>query len=182
MPIGSYTALPHVVHSLLEFRPQRLLDLGIGFGFFGGVVRQWLDYGVKPWKSYLVGVESFEGYGNPMWDLYNLVVVDTIENYLASCEETFQGVVLSDVVEHFSREDGWAVMNRATELLEPGGRMLVATPSVFVEQGAVHGNPREAHQSLWTTDDLAELGFKVLLDGKPDQFLSEMIVAEWTKK
>ncbi len=35
-----------------------VLDLGAGMGFYGAVVRQWCDSGVRPWRTRLVGVEN----------------------------------------------------------------------------------------------------------------------------
>lgn len=181
MPIGAYPIIPHLAHLLRELRPQRILDLGIGSGFFGAVVRQWLDYGVRPWTTHLVGVEIWAEYGNPLWDLYDLVVVDSIQNYLTRNTETFDCVVLGDVLEHFEKEEGYHVMNHITQCLNPNGRLLVATPAVFVRQDATHGNEFERHRCLWSVEELEEIGFRILLDGQPDAFHSQMIFAEWTR-
>ncbi len=181
MPIGGYTVVPYVVHALREFRPASVLDLGAGSGFFGAVVRQWLDYGVQPWNTKLIGVEAHAGYTNPLWDLYQFMMVGSIEQFLASNQDLFECIMLGDVIEHFDKPVGLAVLESCTKILQPRGRMYVATPSVFVPQEAVHGNELERHRSLWTAEDLQQLGFEILLDGKPDQFYSEMLLAEWTK-
>jgi len=78
MPIGSYAATVPLVQTLIRARPRSVLDLGMGFGCGGVVVRQWLDLGVRPWKTYLVGVEVWSDYRNPVWDLYSAVYVQTI--------------------------------------------------------------------------------------------------------
>lgn len=59
MPIGNSVAVPYVVQHLMKRGPQRVLDLGIGFGMYGAVVRQWHDRGVRPWRTHLTGVEVF---------------------------------------------------------------------------------------------------------------------------
>lgn len=181
MPIGSFSLVPHIANRLCTTRPSRLLDLGIGFGLYGGVVREWIDQGVQPWKSYLVGVEVFGAYGNPMWDLYDLVFVESIEDYLARPAEQFDCILLTDVIEHFTREQGVPILSTLAERLAPGGHLIVGTPGAFFEQGAVYGNEYERHRSLWSGDDFLSRGFSLMLDGTPDQFGNRMILAEYQR-
>ncbi len=179
MPIGSYSLVPYVADRLWKDRPRRVLDLGIGMGMYGAAVRQWVDLGVQPWTTYLVGVEACAEYRNPLWDLYNLVVVDTIQNYLAKNTEPFDFVIFSDVIEHFVKDEGTRLIRMIQPIISPGGHLLVGTPAIFEEQGAVHGNEFERHRSLWAASDLAELGFRVIVDGKPDAFGCRMLLADW---
>jgi hypothetical protein len=179
VPIGSYSLVPYVADNLCRNRPGGVLDLGIGFGSYGAVVREWLDFGVAPWLTYLVGVEAWPKYGNPLWDLYNIVYVDTIQNYLDQRTERFDCVLMTDVIEHFTREEGTQILDAVRERVAPGGRLLVGTPGWFFTQDAVYGNEFERHRSLWTVDDFHQGGFSVILDGKPDQFGNRMILAEW---
>src|SRR4029434_7034396 len=106
MPIGSYAAVPPLVQSLLQGQPRSVLDLGMGFGGGGVLVRQWLDQGVRPWKTFLAGVEAWPDYRNPVWDLYNVIYAQTIERFLASSDETFDCVLFCDVLEHFEKAAG----------------------------------------------------------------------------
>jgi hypothetical protein len=81
MPTGC-CSLVAIATQFVVFRPGSVLDLGIGTGFYGAVVRQWLDGGVRPWRTRLVGVEGFATYRSPCWDLYDEVVVPSIERFL----------------------------------------------------------------------------------------------------
>lgn len=179
MPIGCYSLVPHVAFHLAVERPARVLDLGVGFGLYGAVVRQWADLGVWPGRTWLVGVEGFAGYRSPAWDLYNLIVVDSIENYLARAAETFDCILLNDVIEHFDKPAGLAVMNRARQLLAPGGSLFVGTPAWFFPQEAVYGNELERHRSAWSAADFSSLGFELLSDGLPDRWGNQMLLARW---
>lgn len=62
MPIGCCSLIPTIATQFVVFRQGSVLDLGIGMGFYGAVVRQWLDGGVQPWRTRLVGVEGFAAY------------------------------------------------------------------------------------------------------------------------
>jgi hypothetical protein len=153
--------------------------LGVGFGLYGAVVREWVDMGVRPWKTVLVGVEAHARYANPLWDLYSLMIVDTIESFLAGHNESYDAVLLLDVIEHFEKSRGATLLEEALRRVGSGGRLLVATPGEFVSQGAVYGNPRETHRSHWSVQDFLDRGFRILRDDQPDPFGGRTILAEW---
>jgi hypothetical protein len=181
MPIGSYAATAPLVQSLIRAHPRSVLDLGMGFGFGGVVVRQWLDLGVRPWKTYLVGVEVWSDYRNPVWDLYSAVHVQTIEQFLATSTEAFDCVLLGDVIEHFEKEAGTWLLKDLQGRVAPRGCLLVATPARFFPQGACYNNEWERHRSLWTESDFAALGFTCERTGRQDFFCGECLFAHWSQ-
>lgn len=169
MPIGALAAVPHLARYFVYERPVRVLDLGIGFGFYGSVVRQWCDEGVQPWRTWLTGVEVWADYRSPCWDLYDAVFVRTIQEYLNAHTEQFDCVLLNDVLEHFERDEGTALLQRLKLTVTPGGALFVCTPGNFVAQGAAHGNPFEKHRCVWTSEELEGLDFETILSGTEQQ-------------
>ena len=181
MPIGSFTIVPHLAHELSLRQPRRVLDLGMGSGFLGAVVRQWVDLGVRPWRSFLLGVEGWADYRNPLWDLYDVVVVDSIQSFLAGTSERFDCVLLCDVLEHFPKEEGLALLARCRPYVQPGGLLVVATPAEFIDQPAEYGNPLECHRSLWDAGELEALGLRIVLSGRERQVaFTPTLLAFWS--
>ncbi|MGE0635167.1 MAG: methyltransferase domain-containing protein [Bacteroidia bacterium] len=169
MPIGCASFVPEIVFDLFKEgrKPSRILDLGIGMGIYGAVVRQWLDMGVSR-NTYIMGVEGFSKYENPCWQLYDYVHVCSIQSYLdnsLSEEDFFDCIFFFDVIEHFEKEEGIDVLKKAIKKVSSGGLIYVGTPSVFCEQSDVYGNTFEVHRSLWSADDFTSLGFSSLIDG-----------------
>ena len=178
MPIGCCSCVPLVAARLAAQRPATVLDLGIGMGFYGAVVRQWLDSGVRPWATTLVGVEGWEGYRNPAWDLYDRVIVRAIEEFLSERPAGWwDAVMLLDVIEHFPLPVGDGIIELAFDATAPGGQLIIATPAVWMEQGAVYGNEYERHRSLWTPEMFTAQGFEIVTDGSPDHVGNQMILA-----
>jgi len=168
MPIGCHSLVPFVMHGLVERRPAKVLDLGIGFGFYGACVRQWLDYGILPGAgTELVGVEAWPEYRSPLWDLYNRIYCQPLEIFLEQSSEQFGAILLLDVIEHFAKEVGEALIPRLQALTAPGGQLFIGTPAVFMPQGDFCGNPFERHQSLWTGPDFQRHGFTFLSMAAP---------------
>ncbi len=176
MPIGCCSLVATLATQFVVFRPGSVLDLGIGMGFYGAVVRQWLDGGVQPWRTRLLGVEEFAAYRNPCWDLYDEVIPTAIERFLESNADTWDAILLLDVLEHFEHALGEAILDELRRRLSPGGRLFVGTPAIWMDQGAACGNELERHRSLWTADDLRASGFELLDDGTIDRFGNQMLL------
>lgn len=197
MPIGSYSLTYHIADELCKHMPKSVLDLGIGFGLQGALVRQYMDHGVQPWKTKLIGVEAFEKYHNPCWDLYDIVHVNNIEDYLTGStgqntmrelnfpDEDYQYkpdfIIMTDVIEHFSMPIGYGIIKQCQDLLAPKGVLLIGTPAVWAEQGPVNGNPYEEHKSLWKWNEFPP-GFEVIKNGSPDANGHMMILVKYVKK
>ncbi|WP_164101045.1 methyltransferase domain-containing protein [Candidatus Laterigemmans baculatus] len=164
MPIGSYMAIPTIARELIDRQPATILDLGMGFGMLGAAVRQWVDLGTKPWRTFLTGVEVWSEYRNPVWELYDLIYLRDIREHLRSDSRLYEMVLLGDVIEHFEQQDASDVLASIERRLAPGGCSLVITPAREMVQGPAHGNPYETHRSVWTAERLRQHGYEVLLD------------------
>lgn len=180
MPIGSFEAVPFVASTLLAMQPRRVLDVGLGFGLYGAAVRSWVDLGVRPWRTFLVGVEGFSAYRNPTWDLYDMVFEQPIERFLSVHAENYDVVLAADIIEHFDQLTGIELLKQLKQRVAPGGRLIVVTPAVFFAQAAVYGNEYEVHRSFWSKADLELHGLVVTLDGRHSPHGIPTFVAEWS--
>lgn len=189
MPIGSYALTYNIAHEIWKKQPARVLDLGIGFGMQGALVRQYVDQGVEPWKTWITGIEGFVEYQNPVWDLYDVVKIMSIQEWingtLRQNKETNQEckydmIIMTDVIEHFEKQEGLDIARKIMELLNPGGIVLIGTPAIFQEQGAAYGNEFERHRSAWGPYDFPA-GYDIIQDGSPDKDGHQMILVKYTK-
>ena len=180
MPISSFSIVSLVACELNYKMPSTVLDVGCGSGFYGAVVKNFVDMGWKD-KCQMVGVEPFEAYKNPMWDLYRQVYTRTIQAHLSLTKDwLYDCILFLDVIEHFRRLEGLALLEQLTEKLMPGGVLLASTPGDFQEQGAVYNNDMERHLSFFEDEDFTSRGFILLRTGKTeDQFHQRMTVAKY---
>lgn len=167
MPVGSFVAPNPIISLLVRYHPKSVLDLGVGFGFYGVAVRNFLDVGVRPYKTWLAGIEGYERYRNPCWELYDKVKVGRIQDVefqtlLPPAKKRWACILMSDVLEHFDTEEGVRQIERAKASLARRGILIVSTPGKFDAQGAAHGNELERHRSLFVSKDLEPLGFKMI--------------------
>ena len=180
MPIGSFSAFGKVIQGVLASNPKSVLDLGIGFGMNGCGVRNWLDLGIEPFNTVLVGVEVFEDYWNAAWDLYDKVHLTDIKSYLKECidkGQKYDTIIMTDVIEHFTKEDGLLVLNMMKQVCNVS--CIVSTPAIWMEQGNTYRNVHEAHRCLWTVEDFKGAGFGIVMNGDLDNYGHKMIVADY---
>ena len=180
MPIGSFSSFRDVIRLVLLNHPGSVLDLGIGHGINGAGIRNWLDVGME-YKTKIEGVEGFN-YRSPLWDCYNVVHECTIEKFFEIDGRKWDCILLTDVIEHFTKDDGVWVITRCKERLNDGGLFIVVTPGVWIDQGAAYGNELETHKSLWSPMDFMAHGFHIIKDGTLDDMGYMMIVAEYQNK
>jgi 2-polyprenyl-3-methyl-5-hydroxy-6-metoxy-1,4-benzoquinol methylase len=185
MPIGSYSSFRDIMRQVLMHSPKTILDLGVGHGINGAGIRNWLNVGIKGnYKDTIViGVEGFREYHSPLWACYDMVYVSTIQQYLEHEDKQFDCVLMTDVLEHFDKDEGNAVISKIVrDVLAPGGILLISTPAVWIEQGAAYGNELETHRSLWHfTDFIGMQGVEIIKDGREDDMGYKMLVVKITK-
>lgn len=175
MPIGSYAILSCIMQEAQCKQPKSILDVGIGYGIYGPAFRQWLDMGVKPYKTIIDGVEGFAAYKSAAWQEYNSIAVQDIAHFESQFK--YDMIVFSDVIEHFDKLQGAHIVSKLKALLNPGGILFIGTPAVWLAQTDVHGNELERHRSHWCIADFP--GCETILDGS--LFLgTEMILVKYT--
>tara|TARA_S200002703_G_scaffold65493_2_gene56585 strand:- start:18274 stop:18825 length:552 start_codon:yes stop_codon:yes gene_type:complete len=180
MPFGSHSVLCEIVDRLIsENLPihspevKTVLDLGIGNGVNGCMIKNYK----RPWI--VDGVEYFENYKNPMWNVYRNVEINDILKIDFDNYEKYDYVIMTDVIEHFHLEDALILMNNLKKLVKKGGSLFISTPAIFIEQGVFEGNEKETHLCLILKEHYLDRGFSLMKDGSKDSFGHLMLLGVW---
>jgi hypothetical protein len=156
VPHSSHLSLTMVMEHVSRLHPTRVLDIGAGYGKWGYLVREALDFipgRLQPstWQVEIDGLEIFPT-GSPLAEwVYDRMLVGNALDMLGTLRE-YDLVILGDVIEHFTKADGLRLLRT---LLEQNRNVIVVTPMDFFEQNAEE-NAHEQHLSLWSQDDFAE--------------------------
>lgn len=160
MPSSRFDSIPFVLDLVTQWRPRSILDIGVGFGKWGTLFREYLDI----WRTDLpytqkvtriVGVEAFKEYENPVWKAYDKVIVGDVSDDRVKAEleeEKFGLLFLGDVIEHFDKEKGKELLKTLNY-----DKIIIVTPLHVSQQGAVYDNRFEIHKSSWKWQDLPGL-------------------------
>jgi hypothetical protein len=152
MPHSSHVSLTPILEHVVRMQPRSVLDIGVGYGKLGLLVREALDFmdgrhERSRWRVRIDGIDAYP-YESPLHDwVYDSV---RIGDAVAMADELrgYDLVLLGDVIEHFDKPDGLRFL---ATLLEQNRNAIVATPYLFFEQETE--NPYETHRSHWTRDD-----------------------------
>jgi SAM-dependent methyltransferase len=108
--------------------------------------------------SYSVGVELFEPYllESKRQGIHNKYICSDIMS-LSFDDNSFDAVILIDVLEHLPEEEGFELLRRVERWASK--KVVVNSPNGFVKQMALDGNPFQEHLSGWDYSLMKNLGF-----------------------
>ncbi len=158
MSTGASESFSHVIEFARELvpHPRRVLDVGVGFGSIGFLVRNYFEakehlrFSKRQWKIELIGVEIYRGYIHSLQkDIYNSIIIGDVFDEVEKLG-AFDLVFLGDIIEHFSKKQAHRLLSL---LLHHAKVVIVATPFGFKKQGAIGRNVHEAHKSGWVLKD-----------------------------
>jgi hypothetical protein len=161
MPTSDLNNISPILRTAVKhIRPKRVMDLGVGCGKFGALLREYTDFVENripkhTWQTFIAGIEGFEAYANPMWQLYDTVLLG---DFTTMHVGTFDLVLMIDSLEHVEMEKGKEYLDR---LRHHNANIIVSVPDSTHqkwEQGAWAGNELERHLAHWTRSDLEKLG------------------------
>jgi hypothetical protein len=155
MPTSPIATVAPVVQTALSLGPRRVLDLGMGTGKYGFLLREQIDLANKQ-SLHLVGVEGWPDYvGDHQRVIYDEIHIEDIRDYLTTAKangDRFDLTLLLDVIEHFSPDDAVRVVDMALDVSDV---LLVSTPPIYYAQDLEV--ELERHLSWWPVPKLREL-------------------------
>jgi len=164
MPSSHHYQLNEIIELIIETNPVKLLDIGIGYGKYGFLAREYLELW-EPGAAYdshkrqIDGIEAFDAYITPLHRLiYDQIFSGDARDILPLLSDRYDLVLMIDVLEHFTYDDGLKVLE---ECRRCGRNILISVPRIMSEQEEVYGNPFETHRYNWKRKDFS---------GIPDKF------------
>lgn len=170
MPSGPISPMPYVVFTVLTYKPKSVLELGIGFGKWGHVFREYLEitqsfdspdrYRRENWSIKIDGIEGFEPY---LTDAHryiysNIFIGDFCE--IVPTLEPYDVIFMGDVLEHVPKDKAYKLLDDC--LLKTNNAVVLTTPFGFCEQTDACGNEFERHQSGWSIKDFDRYPHRVV--------------------
>ena len=165
MPSSRPHSIPFVISLVTQINPDSILDLGVGFGKWGVLFREYTDiikseldpprYQRENWKIKIEGIEGFAPYITPLHNyIYDAIYIGDILEILPTLGK-YDLVFIGDVIEHFPKEQGKRLIRLALE--HTNRYLILTTPRFETNQPALCANELERHRSLWTAKDFRAL-------------------------
>lgn len=157
MPSSHHYQLNEIVDLIIRTNPMKILDIGVGFGKYGFLSREYLELWdgsekYNQWQRQIDGIEAFSGYITPVHNyIYNHIFIGDALQILPGISDRYDLILLIDVLEHFTFEDGSKLLDECTRISR---NILISVPKVMSMQETVYGNPYETHRYPWSRKDL----------------------------
>ena len=118
MPTSRPEPIPYIVNKIIMLKPRTILDVGIGFGKWGFLAREytdiWLNHlndteGFKKsnWKSRVDGIEIYSDYLTQLQnEIYTNIYIGNALDILPTLDITYDLIIASDILEHMDNKKG----------------------------------------------------------------------------
>jgi hypothetical protein len=147
-----------------QLKPRSILDVGVGFGKWGHLFREYTDileaeheparYRRENWRVRIEGIEGYAAYLTPMHHyLYDRIHVGDAALLMKSLAN-YDLIFLGDIIEHFEKAAGMALLQDA--FARANKAVIVSTPKYETAQEDLCGNELERHRSLWSAADFEQ--------------------------
>lgn len=158
MPTSDHHNISPILTLVTNLRPNRILDIGCGFGKYGVLFREYLDVWHErlrsdQWQVHIAAIEAFYPYTNPIHQfVYNEVHYGEAQAVMPTLGE-FDAILIADVIEHLQKEDALKLVERC---LDKGRVLIISTPREFYAQKDILNNTYEVHRTHWGRSDFPE--------------------------
>lgn len=168
--------MSRIAQIVRRVQPRSVLDIGIGFGKFGVIFREYLDilpgrYDKSEWLTRIDGVEVHKPYLTPLHEYIYDNVYET-DIWELAWPQHYDLVFMGDVIEHFTKPDALDLLKILRTKL-----MLISTPIGVDKKGSSYrGNTHEEHKHIWTLDEFERLeGWIIRRKGQDNYMLTVLL-------
>jgi len=163
MPSSNYRTIETIITAVSSISPKKTLDIGIGFGKYGFLLREYLElwdgrYIYNDWIRQIDGIEVFKDYVTPLQEMiYNWIYIGNALDIVPTLNTTYDLILLIDVIEHFTKNDGFLLLDKCRKKCK---NIIISTPKNASRQKDAFNNPYETHLSQWGECDFSTIGTK----------------------
>ena len=158
MPCSRPTTVTAICNRIFEKNPMSVLDIGIGFGKYGFLAREYTDVRLGRyfnWQTKIDGIEIYEKYIKQLQrEIYDHIFIGDAVKILPTLDN-YDMMICSDMLEHLSERDGEILLDT---MKKKSKFAMIATPINVLHQDAIYDNENERHISSWSRQKLERWG------------------------
>ncbi len=163
MGTSNWQNISYNIELVRKLDPQSILDIGVGFGRWGILFREFLEiweYGEYngEWKRIIDGVEVYPRYIRDYHHyFYNNVHIGDALEFMKNTKNQYDLINCGDVIEHFTKDEGKELIELC---LKKAKYVLINIPiGKHWEQKGTKNNPHEEHKSVWYNRDFLKFKY-----------------------
>lgn len=161
MGTSNWQNISYCIDLIRKINPDKILDVGVGFGRWGILCREFLDVWngriyESEWLTKIYGIEIFEkNISKYHYYFYNQIFNMDAHKFIKDTSENYDLIILGDVLEHFEKNIAIEVLN---ESIRKSKFVLLNIPlGKYWKQDELYDNKYEKHLSFWEKKDFKKL-------------------------
>ena len=166
MSTSNWQNISYNIDLVRKLNPHTILDVGVGFGRWGMLFREFLDLWETgrykgEWERIIDGIEIFPEYISDYHKyFYNNIFIEDALTHLRNTERYYDLILFGDIIEHFYKAEGKELIDLA---LEKGKCVIINIPigKNWAQQGTFD-NPHQEHKSIWYNSDFTKFKYNVI--------------------
>lgn len=180
MGTSNWQNISYNIELVKRLDPKSILDVGVGFGRWGILFREFLEiwgernYSGK-WKRTIDGIEIFPEYIKEYHKYFydNIYIEDAI-GFIKSTDQKYDLINCGDVIEHFKKKDAGKFIDMC---LQKSQYVLINIPTGSNwQQGAINNNENERHLSEWSISDFTKYSNHLIREFKDIELRTYIVV------
>jgi len=174
MPTSHLYQLNEILELIFYTNPSSLLDIGIGFGKYGFLSREYLELWdgrekYNDWTRSIDGIEAYEKYITPIHKLiYDNIYIGNALDIIPKLYKRYDLILIIDVMEHFTYEDGKHLLALCEE---KGRNVIISTPRDIGIQENAFDNEFETHRFQWDKKYFSDIKNLFFIENEFSQIL-----------
>jgi len=167
MPTSSPDQINEILQLILRLKPESVLDIGVGFGKYGFLCREYLEtcFGTDTDKNHqkrIDGIEINDKYITPLQkQIYDNIHIGNAFDVIPKLDMQYDVILLINVLEYLSHEDGLELIN----MCQKRGRNVIMSTirkpgDEFIGR---YGNEYASIKSIWKEKDYSHYSLKQII-------------------
>ncbi len=160
MGTSNWQNISYNIDLIRKINPKSVLDIGVGFGRWGILCREFLEiwdegnYSGK-WKRKIDGIEVFQSYIKEYHKhFYDNMYIHEAFDFIKNLKTNYDLIICGDVIEHFEKSRGKEFISLC---FEKSTYLMINIPlGNGWEQSKKNNNIYEEHLSIWYLKDFKE--------------------------
>lgn len=165
MGTSNWQNISYNIDVIKKINPQRVLDIGCGFGRWGFLCREFLDlwddenYKKSDFLRTIDAVEIYENYIQSYHNyFYDNIYMENALDFLYRTTNFYDLIIVGDIIEHLEKNDGFKIIELA--LKKSKFTMINIPIGKDWPQEATEENIFEEHRSVWYKGDFNKFKYK----------------------
>ncbi len=166
MGTSNWQNISYNIDLIRNLNPKSILDVGVGFGRWGILFREFLEVWESgryngDWEREIEGIEIYRDYIKEYHRFfYDRIYFEDALEHLRRTEKSYDLINFGDIIEHFEKKDGRELIRLG---MDKGKYVLINLPiGKHWEQKSTRENPYTEHKSIWYTKDFSRYEHKII--------------------